>query len=62
MNRKLLQQLESKQIEVDIVRVEEPEEAEVEESELDARRGAMSAARRTRVGFGTRSTGELVKF
>ncbi|MBV8882878.1 MAG: hypothetical protein JO235_02595 [Chroococcidiopsidaceae cyanobacterium CP_BM_RX_35] len=36
MNRKLLQQLESKQIEVNIVRVEEPEEAVIEESELDA--------------------------
>jgi len=35
VNRKLLQQLESKQIEVDIVRVEEPEGAGIEESELD---------------------------
>lgn len=42
MNQKLLQQLKPEQIEVDIVRVEEPEEAGIEESELDARRGAMS--------------------
>ena len=35
MNEKLLQQLKPERVEVEIIRVEEPEEAEVEESELD---------------------------
>lgn len=36
MNEKLLQQLKSERVEVEIIRVEEPEEVEVEEPELDA--------------------------
>ncbi len=35
MNQKLLEWLNPEQIEVDIIRVEEPEEAGIEESELD---------------------------
>jgi len=35
VNRKLLQQLKPEQIEIEIVRVEEPEEIGVEEAELD---------------------------
>ncbi len=35
MNQKLLQQLKPESVEVDIIRVEEPEEAGIEESELD---------------------------
>lgn len=35
MNQKLLQRLKPENVEVEIIRVEEPEEAEVEESELD---------------------------
>ncbi|MDZ4879022.1 MAG: hypothetical protein CLLPBCKN_008460 [Chroococcidiopsis cubana SAG 39.79] len=33
MNQKLLQRLKPESVEVEIIRVEEPEEAEVEESE-----------------------------
>ncbi|MBV8887619.1 MAG: hypothetical protein JO235_26980 [Chroococcidiopsidaceae cyanobacterium CP_BM_RX_35] len=62
MNRKLLQQLKPEQIEVDVVRVEEPEERGVEEAELDAPVERESAIRRTRVGFGTQLIAELVKF
>ena len=35
MNQKLLQQLKPESVEVDIIRVEEPQEAGIEESELD---------------------------
>ncbi len=35
MNQKLVQQLKPESVEVDIIRVEEPEEAGIEESELD---------------------------
>jgi insertion element IS1 protein InsB len=35
VNQKLLQQLKPESVEVDIIRVEEPEEAGIEESELD---------------------------
>ncbi len=35
MNQKLLIRLKPESVEVEIIRVEEPEEAEVEESELD---------------------------
>jgi cAMP phosphodiesterase len=35
VNQKLLQQLKPEQIEVDIVRVEEPEESRVEQFQLD---------------------------
>ena len=43
VNQKLLQRLKPERVEVDIIRVDESEEAGVEESELDARRGAMLA-------------------
>ena len=35
MNQKLLQRLKPESVEVEIIRVEEPEEGEVKESELD---------------------------
>lgn len=62
MNEKLLQQLKPERVEVEIIRVEEPEEVRVEESELDARRGAMSAKRAIPGGYGMQLTGEVEKF
>jgi len=54
--------MKSEQIEVDIVRVEEPEESGVEASELDARRGATLAVRKILAGSGMRLTVALVKY
>ena len=48
MNRKLLQQLKPEQIEVHIVRVEEPEEARIEESELDQMWSIVSSKKNPR--------------
>jgi len=60
VNQKLLQQLKHEQIEVDIVRVEEPENLMLRN--LNWTKCGSTLVARKPVGSGTRLTAELVKF
>ena len=64
MNQKLLQQLKPEQVEVDIVRVEEPEEAGIEESEMDEMWSYVSSKKNPRWLWHAidRSTGQVLAY
>lgn len=64
MNQRLLKWLKPEQVEVDIVRVEEPEEAGVEESELDEMWSYVSSKKNPRWLWHAidRSTGQVLAY